>query len=280
MEQVGLLRKDIGAYVEASAHDDELDEDHNGIKDVKEISSTQLVQRKLAVAARAVNPDRLSKALAGLYSAFTAIIASLRIQMSQAITLGTVIGDVLCDGAYQYVLPPLRAITAPAYHKWLPVGLAWACRAIAVTIAFTVFRTITAFYSALRGAQLLLRGGVRSAMRNEGVKEKIPPWVLQQLILTDEEARKRQPVLPDEEARKAADQASKEPHPLQLDETAPLFAGAVWTLAVSGFLMQLNSGFRLPFPLNVLLLPVSMLESFLQFFVAHGSYGVPAPVGA
>ena len=42
-------------------------------------------------------------------------------------------------------------------------------------------------------------------------------------------------------------------------------------IAVLGFFFQLRYGFGLPFPLNVLLFPVTMLEYFLMGMVTSGN---------
>uniref|UniRef100_A0A6T8HJ76 Uncharacterized protein n=1 Tax=Hemiselmis andersenii TaxID=464988 RepID=A0A6T8HJ76_HEMAN len=50
-------------------------------------------------------------------------------------------------------------------------------------------------------------------------------------------------------------------------EDSMLDEAAGWTLCVIGAYFQLSSGFSLPFPLNVVLLPVSMVEWFLTWAV-------------
>jgi hypothetical protein len=60
--------------------DDDLDADGNGIADVNEITSKELVSRKVALALRTVNPERLSSALAGLYKGYVGVLVVLRFQ--------------------------------------------------------------------------------------------------------------------------------------------------------------------------------------------------------
>ena len=57
--------------------------------------------------------------------------------------------------------------------------------------------------------------------------------------------------------------------PALLDEKNPMFKYLTTGLAVFGFVFQLYMGFGVPFPLNLLLLPVSMLEHFLMMFVTY-----------
>ena len=44
-----------------------------------------------------------------------------------------------------------------------------------------------------------------------------------------------------------------------------------WILSAQGFWFQISSGFAVPFPFNILMLPVSMLEVFLKAQVVAGA---------
>ena len=46
-----------------------------------------------------------------------------------------------------------------------------------------------------------------------------------------------------------------------------------WAIAAQGFWFQLSTGFSVPFPFNVLLLPLSMLEWYLKLQVVAGGGG-------
>ena len=66
----------------ASDEDDEKDEDGDGIADVEQITPTELVQRKIKVYFEATDPEILDRAFAGVYSGWAAIIAVLKLQVS------------------------------------------------------------------------------------------------------------------------------------------------------------------------------------------------------
>jgi hypothetical protein len=67
------LKLDFHAYRDASKKDDELDEDGNGVRDVKELRSHELVSRKTMLALRSVDPVRCNHALGGLYKGFAGV---------------------------------------------------------------------------------------------------------------------------------------------------------------------------------------------------------------
>jgi len=52
----------------------------------------------------------------------------------------------------------MRVAIPKEYHKWIPVVINYGCRIIGVSIAWTIQRVISAFYSAIRGAQLCIKG--------------------------------------------------------------------------------------------------------------------------
>ena len=130
-------------------------------------------------------------AFGGVYTGFMGVVATLRMQFAQTITLGVVIGATFSQLA-QASLQPVschlfraRALLALSisysadfcftrqvftrlvpqeYHKWIPVSIDWVCKAIGISVAWTVQRVISGFYSAVRGAQLASRGILRWAV--------------------------------------------------------------------------------------------------------------------
>mmetsp|Transcript_12093 Transcript_12093/g.26791 ORF Transcript_12093/g.26791 Transcript_12093/m.26791 type:complete len:149 (-) Transcript_12093:102-548(-) len=53
-----------------------------------------------------------------------------------------------------------------------------------------------------------------------------------------------------------------------IDESETMLDEAVgWTLAACGVIVQFKMGFRLPFPLNIVLLPLIIMQWFLAFCV-------------
>ena len=46
-------------------------------------------------------------------------------------------------------------------HKWVPAGIAYVCKLVAVLIAWHIQKIITALYSALRGGLLVSRNALR-----------------------------------------------------------------------------------------------------------------------
>ena len=215
-----ILLANYEKAAEASRKDDDKDEDGDGIPDVQQISSTELYRRKALLVAKAVNPDDVSKAFAGVWSGIFGVLCTLRIQFAHAVTLGAAIGDVLYKGTNRYLNPTLRELIPKEYHKWVPSIVKYSCRIVAVSIAWVVQRVISAFHSAIRGSEMALRGICAYLKRHDHIKE------------------------------------------------VPVPGSSLWFtlnvgLAVIGFLWQLRMGFSLPFPINLLFLPLSIFEWIL-----------------
>jgi hypothetical protein len=58
--------------------------------------------------------------------------------------------------------------------------------------------------------------------------------------------------------------------PLDLSPSHAAYPGAVAALAAFGFYVQLSCYFRLPFPFNVLLMPLRLFEVALAWTLAYG----------
>ena len=211
----------------ASDKDDLKDDDNDGIPDVQQIDAKTLVQRKATLMLKTLDPDEVSDAIAGVWGGFMGVVAVLRIQFAQAVTLGSALGNTLNDMSKETVQPHLEALVDPEYKKWVAPVLRYGIKSVAVTIAFFIQRVMSSFHSATRGSQMMLKGAKKQ--------------------LT----------------------AMGKPVPGILQEKNPNYKFIATGLAVLGFVLQLYMGFGVPFPLNLLLLPVTMLEHFLMMFVTY-----------
>ena len=211
----------------ASDKDDLKDDDGDGVPDVQQIDAKTLVQRKATLLLKTLDPDEVSDAIAGVWGGFMGVVAVLRIQFAQAVTLGSALGNTLNDMSKETVQPQLEALVDPDYKKWVAPVLRYGIKSAAVTIAFFIQRVMSSFHSATRGSQMMLKG-----------------------------AKKQLTVM-------------GKPVPAILEEKNPNYKFVATGLAVLGFVLQLYMGFGVPFPLNLLLLPVTMLEHFLMMFVTY-----------
>lgn len=107
---VTVLADNYTKAAEASAKDDKIDDDADGVADVEQIPLDELVRRKTRVILKSLDPEPLSQALAGLYGGATAVVATLRVSFAKTVTL--------CAAAARRPLPP-RTPRRPT-GRWRP----------------------------------------------------------------------------------------------------------------------------------------------------------------
>jgi hypothetical protein len=219
------IQKDYREVIEADKKDNELDEDGDGIADVKQISNDELVKRKLRLVFKSVNPERVMNALGAIYAGFIAVIAALKIQFARALALGNSIGDVLTKPVLQYGEPKLDELIPAEYRKWNKHILSTICKVTSVMIAWFLQRVISTVHSAVKGGSLF--------------SESLVNYLIKQGKLNVENPEKQREI------------------------EQKLSVG----ITILGVLFQFYMGWGLIFPLNILLLPFTMFEWFLTFFV-------------
>jgi len=153
-----MIKEEGDAAWAASQRDDSTDADGNGVPDVKEISPQELVKRKTLVIAKSVDPTKLQTALAAMSAGLLAVLASLKLTLARTLTLGSAMGDIATKPAVRYAAPVLKASMSPDFHKWVEPIIKYACRFVAVSVAFWLQRIISAVHSALQGGQLFSAG--------------------------------------------------------------------------------------------------------------------------
>jgi hypothetical protein len=218
-----MLIEDFKKIVEATKKDDSEDKDNDGIADVNQISSQQLVTRKMLLFLRTVDPNRLTVAIAGINAGFLAVIATLKIKFAKTITLGNAIGEMIEGPVDHYVLPHIEKVVPDDYRRWVKPTIHYSIRTGAISFAWFIQRIISAFHSAMRGGLMFSRSilAYLSAMDIYHLDDK----------------------------------------DTYLDEIVG------YGLAALGLFFQLSTGFSLPFPLNILLFPFTLMEYFCIYCV-------------
>lgn len=158
-KQLALVRElsdDMQVFVAASSEDDKVDADGDGIPDVQQQQGgvQQLAQRKALLFLKTVDPKRLGAVLGGLQSGLFAVVATLKLEFARAVTLGTVIQTMLRKPTDTFITPLLGSLLPEDYRHWAAELCGWAIKAVAISIAFTAQRIISAYYSALRGGRM------------------------------------------------------------------------------------------------------------------------------
>lgn len=221
LQHVREVWEELSKVQKASAEDDKKDENNDGVADVNQVTAKELVARKSLLALKTVEPERMSSALTGIYTGWIGVVAVLKVQFAKTVTLGEVIGEKLYHFASQSE-PAIKKVVQEEYHKWVPLGVRWACKAVAISVAWFLTRIASAVHSSIRGGQTFA--------------------FYVKLIL--------------------AEKGIKLPEALQGEHVLG------WVMAGSGLVFQFMCGFSVPFPLNLVLWPLNIVEWFVVYSVS------------
>eukprot|EP01065_Artemidia_motanka_P049497 TRINITY_DN8222_c0_g2_i1.p1 TRINITY_DN8222_c0_g2~~TRINITY_DN8222_c0_g2_i1.p1 ORF type:complete len:359 (+),score=96.87 TRINITY_DN8222_c0_g2_i1:88-1164(+) len=193
--------------------------DHNRIFD----PSISMTQRIAMMSACIQEPDKLSQAFTGLYTALLGVVTTLRLRFARTIALGASIAGMIHKPVEKHLGSRVAKMLPANQRQWAPTLLKWSCHFVAISLAWQVQKIIAAVQSALRGGLMFSHRSMKFA-RAHGYCKSIEP--------------------------------------------GSFFDDAVgYVVAAAGLYTQLLLGFNIPFPLNVVLLPVSVLEWWLVWFM-------------
>jgi len=219
--------------------DDDLDSDNDGVKDVKELSGSELMARKFKLVLRKMNPEKVDDALASLYKVWLSVVAVLSIQFARTIALALTIADCLEKPTNRFVAPVVKLAIPKDYGKWVPVVLSWITKSIAMSFAFYVQSIVSAAASALSGGLFMAR-----SLYNFWVEHRLFSFGM---------------IAPENHEDTYIDEI-----------LSYAFAG-------TGFYMQFRSGFSLPSPLNWILWPFQLAEYYIRWSITRKASGTVPP---
>lgn len=193
---------------------------------VDQLSASEWYKHKVGVVLKAVNPDVLAQACAGLYQGFLGMIMSLKFKFAWTVALACSIADRLRKPVSFVVTPILVHLLPKEYHKWINQIVNFTLKAFAVHMAWKLQMAISAVQSGLMGGGLVGAGLIHFMMKTPCMKGR-----------------------------------TFDPEKHYIDEALGL------PIAFMGIWFQLSHGFSLPFPFNIALLPLTIVEEVLRFCI-------------
>jgi len=140
-----------------NAKDDAKDEDGDGVSDVDELSNGELFLRKCGLVMRTVDPNKVNKALSGLYSGFLAAVMVVKFEFAKTVTLGASLGDFMEKSLDILLDPLLEQILPKDYMPWIDLLEKYVCRSIGVFIAWTIQFYNSLLHCAVAGSLIFSR---------------------------------------------------------------------------------------------------------------------------
>jgi len=120
----------------------------------KLLSAATKVKRVLKV----VNPDQISASAAGLTSGILGVIATLKVPLAQAVTLGSSLGDTF-NGQVQYYVHTYLLPRVPLdFQRWVLPFSKYGFKLVGIIIAYLATKWILAVTVCTRGGDLILQG--------------------------------------------------------------------------------------------------------------------------
>lgn len=163
---VRKLVDEVRKILAKNAEDDKKDDDNDGVADVKQVSSAELAQRKLLLVLKTVDPKELDMTMTTLTAGMLAVLASLKLKFARTLALGASLSHTLEKPATRYLKPILKASLDQQYHKWIKPVIGYACKTVAMSLAFWLQSIISAVHSAVNGGQLFTASLARYLNKN------------------------------------------------------------------------------------------------------------------
>eukprot|EP00928_Gymnodinium_smaydae_P065759 TRINITY_DN48855_c0_g1_i1.p2 TRINITY_DN48855_c0_g1~~TRINITY_DN48855_c0_g1_i1.p2 ORF type:complete len:385 (+),score=114.13 TRINITY_DN48855_c0_g1_i1:62-1156(+) len=234
LDELTVIWNEATVMAEASNADDQVDANKDGIMDVNQMSANELITHKAKVAMMAVKePERFCNAIQYLMSAWISVLATLKFQFAKTVAIALGITDMLTPVIVRIFGGTLAMVMGEDLKHWVPAILINTARIAAVIIASYIQAVISSVYSGLRGGRIFAEALFR-ILGEWGVLDKFPDCMI------------------------------KKPFDINQSYVDEVLS---YALAAGGVYYQISHGFVLPFPYDLALLPLTMVEWFLRWEV-------------
>jgi hypothetical protein len=239
VEACQTLANEAITIVNESKKDDQLDDNKDGVADVKQMKdddAAKFVARKFKLVLQKMNPQKVDEAFAALYGVWLSVAAVLSIQFARTVAMSLSIATFIRKPIDRYLVPVIMNATPTEYEKWIPIVTGWTTKAIGIYIGWKIQTVLSAFSSAISGG-IMMTTAIYQAFtcRNISLGGLIPK-----------------------------------------DLSKSFFDEALsYAFAALGFYVQFRTSFTLPFPLNVILSPLSIAETYLRWSITNRGAAAP-----
>jgi len=246
--EIEVISSQVKLIVAANEEDDKVDANKDGIADVDQMDPAALAQHKLFLAMSVVkDPKKLQEAWGALFTAYLAVLATLRLEFARTTAFALGIVEMCKFPIVRTFAPMLTAAIGPKLVHWTETLIETALTFLAVVFAWYLQMIVSAFYSGLRGGRMFAEALIEF-LQQKKTEDGVP--YIDKLPFPIARVDPNDPTSP------------FDPNESFLDEAIG------YSLAALGFSFQFFNGFSLPFPLNIVLLPLTMIEWFLRIQIS------------
>ncbi|KAH3744063.1 inframe stop codon [Pelomyxa schiedti] len=242
----------------ASDMDDKRDDNGDGIPDVDEIPAGQLLIRKTSLALKNVDPIKFNTAVQGLYQGFIAAVVVVQFKFAKTVALGNSLGDFLYRTVGSHVAPIINRYIPADYHGWVKLTIAYICKFVGISISWTLQFYQSVVQSAIHGSRIFSRALLKyiDPPPASASKPENKP--------TAESSDPNAPIF-STPINASAFAATSMLSPRE-DDTK-IGEAIAWVMAFFGILFQYKLGFRIPLPINLVLMPLHLTEWSLKWSI-------------
>jgi len=234
LDELAIIWEEAQNAAAASEADDKVDANNDGIMDVKQMSTNDLITHKARVAMAAIeDPQRFHNAFQYLLSAWFSVLAVLKFQFAKTVAIALGIVDMVCLPITRVIGPFLATMVGDDLKKWVPPMIRVTCQIGAVIVAGFIQKVTCAYYSGLRGATMFAEAFI-TILGEKGLLDKLPDSIV------------------------------SKPFDANLSYLDEIIG---YPLAVAGVFWQYTNLFTVPFPWSIAMMPISMCEWYIMFAV-------------
>merc|ERR1719419_1894567 len=113
--------------------------------------------RKAALFFKTMDPQIVTRAVSGLWTAYVGVLTVLKFQFAQTVAIAHSIGESLRPTMAKVAGPTLVAVTPLDYHKWISPGINLLCKLLAGAVAWRIQRLASTLQSGLCGGLIASR---------------------------------------------------------------------------------------------------------------------------
>jgi hypothetical protein len=100
-------------------------------------------------------------AAGALYTTWLGVSSVLEKEFAKTITLSMTLSGYMQPIARFILNPPIYLLVPEEYHQWAPILVGWACKALAMSVAWRIQRVLAASTSAIAGGLMFARAMMR-----------------------------------------------------------------------------------------------------------------------
>lgn len=116
--------------------------------------ATNLITSKVMLALKTVDPEVVTTAASGLWTAYMGVLSVLKFKFAQTLALTQGIGESLRPSVAKLVGPTLVAVTPPEFRKWISPGINVSCKMLAGLAAWRLQYLLSTLQSSLQGGMI------------------------------------------------------------------------------------------------------------------------------